>query len=153
MNPNILIVDDDTDARTTLARVLEKEGYSVTGAASAEEALNRFDHSPFDLVLTDMRMEGMGGIELLRALKTRRSDVPVIIMTAFASIDTAVQAIDERAYDYLRKPYQLAEIRAAVRRALAHAALARENRQLKHELVRETSSDRIVRSAASSPAE
>src|SRR5207248_11217958 len=94
MNPNILIVDDDTDARTTLARVLEKEGYSVTGAASAEEALNRFDHSPFDLVLTDMRMEGMGGIELLRALKTRRSDVPVIIMTAFASIDTAVQAID-----------------------------------------------------------
>ena len=144
MSSNILIVDDDADARTTLVRVLEKEGYSVTGAASAEDALGRFDQSPFDLVLTDMRMEGMGGIELLRALKARRSDVPVIIMTAFASIDTAVQAIDERAYDYLRKPYQLAEIRAAVRRALAHAALARENRQLKHELVRETASDRIV---------
>jgi DNA-binding NtrC family response regulator len=144
LSSNILIVDDDADARTTLVRVLEKEGYSVTGAASAEEALTRFEKTHFDLVLTDMRMNGMGGIELLRALKARRSDVPVIIMTAFASIDTAVQAIDERAYDYLRKPYQLAEIRASVRRALAHAELARENRQLKHELVREAATDRIV---------
>src|SRR5215467_14054653 len=144
MSSNILIVDDDMDARMTLVRVLEKEGYSVTGAASAEEALSRFDHAPFDLVLTDMRMEGMGGIELLRALKARRNDVPVIIMTAFASIDTAVQAIDERAYDYLRKPYQLAEIRATVRRAIDHASLTRENRELKHDLVRETSTDRIV---------
>jgi DNA-binding NtrC family response regulator len=65
-------------------------------------------------------------------------------MTAFASIDTAVQAIDERAYDYVRKPYQLAEIRASVKRALDHGALARENLELKHELVRETSTDRIV---------
>ncbi len=144
MNPNILIVDDDADARTTLVRVLEKEGYSVTGAATAPEALKRFDSATFDLVLTDMRMEGMDGIELLRALKTRRSDVPVIIMTAFASIDTAVQAIDERAYDYLRKPYQLAEIRTSVRRALNHAALTRENSELKHVMVRETATDRIV---------
>src|ERR1041385_1793451 len=130
MNSNILVVDDDADARTALVRVLEKEGYSVTGAGTAADALRRFDQSNFDLVLTDMRMEGMDGIELLRAIKARRSDVPVIIMTAFASIDTAVQAIDERAYDYLRKPYQLAEIRASVRRALDHASLTKENREL-----------------------
>src|SRR5207344_1272176 len=105
--------------------------YSVTGAATAAEALSRFDRTPFDLVLTDVRMEGMDGIELLRAVKSRRREVPVIIMTAFASIDTAVRAIDERAYDYLRKPYQLAEIRATVRRALDHTGLLRENRELK----------------------
>ena len=144
MSARILVVDDDVDARTTLVRVLEKEGYIAVGASTAPEALDSFDESVFDLVLTDMRMEGMDGIELLRAIKTRRSDVPVIIMTAFASIDTAVQAIDERAYDYIRKPYQLAEIRASVKRALDHGALARENLELKHELVRETSTDRIV---------
>jgi DNA-binding NtrC family response regulator len=144
MNSNILVVDDDVDARNTLIRVLAREGYSVIGAGSAQEAIAYFDQSPFDLVLTDMRMEGMDGIELLRLLKSRRSDIPVIIMTAFASIDTAVQAIDERAYDYLRKPYQLAEMRAAVRRALEHAALVRENRELKHDLVRETATERIV---------
>ena len=144
MRPNILIVDDDTDARTTLVRVLEKEGYAVTGAGAAIDALNKFDNGAFDLVLTDMRMEGMDGIELLRALKLRRPEIPVIIMTAFASIDTAVQAIDERAYDYLRKPYQLAEIRASVRRALDHATLTRENRELKQDKVRETETDRIV---------
>ena len=97
MSSNILIVDDDADARMTLVHVLQKEGYTVTGAATAEEALGRFDRTPFDLVLTDVRMEGMDGIELLRAVKSRRSEVPVIIMTAFASIDTAVRAIDERA--------------------------------------------------------
>jgi two-component system, NtrC family, response regulator AtoC len=144
MNARILVVDDDSDARTTLVRVLEKEGYTAVGASTAEDALDRFDRTIFDLVLTDIRMEGMDGIELLRAIKTRRTDVPVIIMTAFASIDTAVQAIDERAYDYIRKPYQLAEMRASVKRALDHGALARENLELKHELVREMSSDRIV---------
>ncbi len=144
MSARILVVDDDADARTALVRVLEKEGYAVTGAPTADDALRRFEASNFDLVVTDMRMEGMDGIELLRAIKARRSDVPVIIMTAFASIDTAVQAIDERAYDYLRKPYQLAEIRATVRRAIDHASLTRENRELKQDLVRETSTDRIV---------
>jgi len=144
MSARILVVDDDADARTTLVRVLEKEGYTAVGASSATEALDSFEQSVFDLILTDMRMEGMDGIELLRAIKSRRSDVPVIIMTAFASIDTAVQAIDERAYDYIRKPYQLAEIRASVKRALDHGALARENLELKHELVRETATDRIV---------
>jgi two-component system response regulator AtoC len=144
MSGNILIVDDDADARSTLIRVLEKEGYGVTGTGTAAEALESFDRGAFDLVITDIRMEGMDGIELLRALKARRSEVPVIIMTAFASIDTAVQAIDERAYDYLRKPYQLAEIRASVRRALDHAALSRENRELKRELVLESATDRIV---------
>jgi DNA-binding NtrC family response regulator len=144
MNARILVVDDDVDARTTLVRVLEKEGYTAVGASTAADALANFDRTVFDLVLTDMRMEGMDGIELLRAIKTRRTDVPVIIMTAFASIDTAVQAIDERAYDYIRKPYALAEIRASVKRALDHGALARENLELKHELVRETSTDRIV---------
>ena len=144
MKARILVVDDDVDARTTLVRVLEKEGYTAVGASTAVDALDNFDRTVFDLVLTDMRMEGMDGIELLRAIKTRRTDVPVIIMTAFASIDTAVQAIDERAYDYIRKPYQLAEIRASVKRALDHGALARENLELKHELVREMSTDRIV---------
>jgi DNA-binding NtrC family response regulator len=144
MSARILVVDDDVDARTTLVRVLEKEGYTAVGAATANDALDSFDNTVFDLVLTDMRMEGMDGIELLRAIKTRRTDIPVIIMTAFASIDTAVQAIDERAYDYIRKPYQLAEIRSSVKRALDHGALARENLELKHELVRETSTDRIV---------
>ena len=67
MNGNILVVDDDVDARTTLVRVLHKEGYTVTGAATAPEALKQFDLGAFDLVITDIRMEGMDGIELLRA--------------------------------------------------------------------------------------
>src|SRR5262249_18374134 len=118
MSGRILIVDDDADARDTLARVLRKEGYHVDAAASAEDALKRFGRDHTDLVITDIRMEGIDGIELLRAVKSVREDVPVIIMTAFASVDTAVRAIDQRAYDYIRKPYQLAEIRACVRRAL-----------------------------------
>src|SRR5262249_57749366 len=104
----------------------------------------RFGRDHTDLVITDIRMEGIDGIELLRAVKSVREDVPVIIMTAFASVDTAVRAIDQRAYDYIRKPYQLAEIRACVRRALEHATLARENRELHAELVRESADDRIL---------
>src|SRR5262245_22199869 len=144
MTDRILIVDDGADARATLAQVLRKEGYHVDAAASAAEAIKRFERDGADLVVTDVRMEGIDGIELLQSIKARREDVPVIIMTAFASVDTAVRAIDQRAYDYIRKPYQLAEIRAAVRRALEHSTLTKENRELRAELGRETTSDRIV---------
>ena len=127
---SILVVDDDIAAQRALIHVLKKEGYAVQGASSASIALEKLKESPVDLLITDIRMERMDGMELMREVHSRWPDIPVIIMTAFASIDTAIRSIHSGAYDYVSKPYEIAELRSTVRRVLEQSRLVRENQVL-----------------------
>ena len=137
----ILIVDDDAAAQRALIQVLKKENYEPEGASSAREALIKLNDRSFDLVITDIRMEGMDGIELMREIRSRWRNTPVIVMTAFASIDTAVRSIHEGAYDYISKPYEVDELRLMVRRALEQSRLIRENVVLRQNLAEEKHSN------------
>ncbi|HWU40639.1 MAG TPA: response regulator, partial [Candidatus Acidoferrum sp.] len=95
----ILIVDDEEQMRDLLAKVLEKNGYQVSSAGDGGHALSLLEREPMDLVVTDVRMPGLNGMEALRAIKELNPDIVVLIMTAFGSIDQAVQAVKEGAYD------------------------------------------------------
>jgi len=114
----ILIVDDEVGMREYLLVALEREGYSIDSAGDGMEALDKFKKGRYDLVLEDLRMPKMDGIELLRRMKEIRSGVPVIVMTAFSAWDNAVEAMRLGAFDYLKKPFDNYEIKAVIRRAL-----------------------------------
>jgi len=135
--PLILVVDDEIEAQRALIRALKKEKYHVEGATSANEALGKLAERDFDLVITDIRMERMDGMELMRQVKSRWPDTLVIVMTAFASIDTAIRAIHDGAYDYLSKPYEVDDLRQTVHRALDQSRLMRENLELRQNLAEE----------------
>lgn len=130
----ILIVDDDAAALSLLLRVLEKEGYEVTAKNDPSEALELFRKSPFDLVITDFYMPGMNGIELLLELKKTDAGADVIMMTAYASVDNAVDAMRKGAYDYIVKPFQSDDLLLSLRRVLEKRKLSDENRFLREEL-------------------
>ncbi len=132
MNPaQILVVDDEPSARETLAELLELEGYRVLRAAGGGEALRLIEEQPLSLVLTDLRMRDVDGLKVLERSRTVRPDVPVIVMTAFASMETAIDAIRKGAYDYISKPFKVDHVRVVIRRALEQAQLVRENRELR----------------------
>jgi DNA-binding NtrC family response regulator len=130
-NSTILVVDDDRSALESLSEVLQKEGYAVLQAAGGVEALDYLTTETLDLVLTDLRMRDVDGMKVLEAVRATRKDIPVIVMTGFASMETAIDAIRKGAYDYLSKPFKLDQVRVVVRRALEQAALKRENRKLR----------------------
>jgi DNA-binding NtrC family response regulator len=119
--PELLVVDDDTVTCDLLREVLEKEGYSVTTATSGTRALDLAGSRKFELVISDIKMAGMTGIELLKKLKENSPDMPVILITAFGSIETALDAIKSGAADYISKPFRLDEVRSVVGRNLARA--------------------------------
>ncbi|MDZ7379669.1 MAG: sigma-54 dependent transcriptional regulator [candidate division KSB1 bacterium] len=127
----ILVVDDEVGMVTLLRNYLVREGYDVTTAPSAEVALQLLDTHEIDVVLTDLRMPGMGGMELVRELHAARPETQVILMTAFGSIDVAVEAVKAGAYHFVTKPVKLPEIGALVHKALAERALRLENRRLR----------------------
>ena len=147
--PVILVVDDDQGAQSALIQVLRREKYVADGTSSAREALEKLSEKSYDLVITDIRMEGMDGMELMRAVKSQCPGTPVIVMTAFASIDTAIRSIHEGAYDYLSKPYEIDDLRLTVRRALEQSRLIRENLTLRQNLAEEK--DREVEMIGMSP--
>jgi len=133
--PLILVVDDEIDAQRALIQALKREKYHVDGATSATEALRKLAEKNYDLVITDIRMERIDGMELMRQIRSRWPDTLVIVMTAFASIDTAIRSIHEGAYDYLSKPYEVDDLRLTVRRALEQSRLVRENLELRQSIV------------------
>jgi DNA-binding NtrC family response regulator len=135
--PLILVVDDEIAAQRALIQALKREKYHVEGATSATEALRKLVEKNYDLVITDIRMERMDGMELMRQVRARWPDTLVIVMTAFASIDTAIRSIHEGAYDYLSKPYEVDDLRLTVRRALEQSRLVRENLELRQSIVEE----------------
>jgi len=136
--PLILVVDDEIDAQRALIQALKREKYHVEGATSAPEALRKLTEKNYDLIITDIRMERVDGMELMRQVRSRWPNTLVIVMTAFASIDTAIRSIHEGAYDYLSKPYEVDDLRLTVRRALEQSRLVRENLELRQSIVEET---------------
>jgi putative two-component system response regulator len=124
----ILVVDDEPAITVALAKKLRREGYDCLTASSGEEALRRLATAELDLVVTDVRMPGMSGIELLQEIKRRDNDIQVVMMTAYTDIGFAVEALRHKADDYLLKPFNLAELSHSVSRSLEHRRLLRENR-------------------------
>jgi len=130
----LLVVDDDRNHREMLRALLEEWGYASIGAASGEEALELCHQRPFDLILMDVRMGGMSGIEATRAVKAYNPAIPILIMTAYSDVASAVEALKAGAYDYLTKPLAFDALKLAIERVLDHASLRHEVRALRHEL-------------------
>jgi DNA-binding NtrC family response regulator len=134
MKPVILVVDDEPLQREIMKTILEGEGYQVETASSGAEALALMKKSPADLVLTDLKMTGMDGLELLAAIPRGTVPPPVIIITAHGTIDSAVEAVRSGAFDYLTKPLDKTRVLLAVRKASERVAILNENARLKQEL-------------------
>ena len=128
---NILLIDDETIALSNLTHVLQREGYAVTACKSGEDGLAAIQKNAFDLVLTDLKMPGIDGIEVLRHIRATTPDVPVIMITGHATLDSAVEAMKAGAYHYIAKPFRLAEAREVVRGALEMRRIRHENSELK----------------------
>lgn len=143
----IMIVDDDADTLALLREIMTKEGYQVETIEDAETALRRVNEWQPELVITDIQMPRMDGLALLTAVRERAPDVMVILLTAFGSLKTAVDAIKTGAFDYLSKPFIVDEIRLVVRRALEHKKLMRENRSLRDQLRERYRFDNLVGSS------
>jgi two-component system NtrC family response regulator len=140
MNPEtehmhkILIIDDDTSLRRVLEYTLQEAGYELFTAADGAAGLSLFDEHQPELVITDLKMEGMSGFQVLAAVKARAPQTPVIVITAFGAVTTAVEAMKLGAYDYITKPFDRDELRLVVKKALEMRGLSEENRRLKEEL-------------------
>lgn len=127
----ILIVDDDQDNRELLAEALSLKGYAIVTASSGEEACQRAEEQEFHLVVSDIQMGAVSGIELLKWSRKQYPDTPIVLLTAFGSVETAIEAMKHGAFDYLTKPVNLEEMFVIVERALEHHRLVRENTMLK----------------------
>ena len=133
MNTHILIADDDEVSCQLFAEALTAEGHRVELATSGDEALSRLAENGHDLLIIDVRMPGTSGLEVTRVVHERYPLLPVVVMTAFGSIETAVEAIHEGAFDFISKPMNLAELKKTVSRALAQRAIHRRMAKLDHQ--------------------
>ncbi len=127
---HVLVVDDEGANRYSVSKTLQRVGYVVEEAASGEDALDHVDKQEFDVVLTDIRMQGIDGIELLRRIKEASPDAIVILMTGYASLGTAVEALRLGAHDYLIKPSSSQDIRSSVGRGVERARNLKRRRRL-----------------------
>ena len=132
--PRILVVDDEESHRIMLRAVLQEEGYEVAEAADGPEAIRAVEQEPFDLILLDIRMTTMDGIEALTEIRKISPFVPVLMMTAYASVKTAVEALKAGAFEYLTKPLDIEELKILIEKALEHYHLREENLALKERL-------------------
>ncbi|HEY5790985.1 MAG TPA: sigma-54 dependent transcriptional regulator, partial [Gammaproteobacteria bacterium] len=132
--PEVLFVDDDPRAGELVQRFCAGREFDLSVFREPQQALQRFRAHGADLVVTDLKMAGMSGLELLRALRAADGEVPVIVITAFASVDSAVEALRLGAVDFLKKPYDMEELVRLVERTLEHRRLLAENRLLRNEL-------------------
>src|SRR3990170_4123412 len=130
----LLIADDDPGLRESLERTLTREGYKVVLASDGNAALERLQGGGIDLVLTDLKMPGLTGIEVLRAAKAIAPDVDVILLTAFGTVEEAVRAMKAGAYDFLTKPFQRPQVLRLIRQALERRDLIQQNRELQQRL-------------------
>ncbi len=142
MQPRVLIVEDEEKLRRVLSLHLESQGFEPLAAGSAEEALRLAPQA--QLVLTDLRLPGMNGLELLDALRRLNARLPVVVMTAFSSVETAVEAMKKGAADFLPKPFSLDHLNTVVRKALEVQRLREENTRLREELGRRYRIESII---------
>jgi two-component system, NtrC family, response regulator AtoC len=133
----VLVVDDEENLRLVLRTLLRRHGYEVETAPTGEEALSLVDSFGPDVVLTDVRMPKMGGLDLLATLKAKRNEATVIVMSAYGNMDLALEAMKAGAYDYVQKPFKPDEIVLALKKAEEREALRRENRVLRDEIRKE----------------
>jgi two-component system response regulator HydG len=143
---SILIVDDDHAHRTMLRTLIKGWGYSVNEADDGSTAIEFVKEGPYDLILMDIRMIKVSGLEALVKIRTINPSIPIIIMTAYSSVESAVEALKNGAYDYLTKPLDFDELKIAISRSMDHTRLKEENRILKENLGRFDSGDIIGRS-------
>jgi DNA-binding NtrC family response regulator len=142
--PSLLVVDDEPSARLTLSMLLERAGYRVDQAGEAGEAARRLEAEPYDIVITDLRMGAQGGIEVLRAAKKVSPSPEVIVLTAYGTISSAVEAMKLGAFDYLTKPFEPEEMVLTVQKALERRSLVREVRHLREQMRERAGSEAIV---------
>ncbi|HEU4402105.1 MAG TPA: sigma-54 dependent transcriptional regulator [Candidatus Polarisedimenticolia bacterium] len=140
----VLIVDDEKGMRDFLSIMLKREGYAVTAAESAARAAELVARGEFDLVITDIAMPGESGLDVLKQAKTANPETPIIMITAYASTESAVEALKLGAYDYIIKPFDVEELKIVVRNALEKRRLEHENRVLKRELKEKSRLDELV---------
>ena len=131
---SILVVDDDAPIRESLLRILKREGYEVAAGEDGGTALEMLRQKPVNLILTDLRMPKMDGLQLLKAAKMLYPEIEVIVMTAFGEVDTAVEAMRKGAYHFIQKPLKRPEILLTIARAFEKQALVMENRSFREQL-------------------
>ncbi len=144
MNERILVVDDEEIIRDSIGYILEKEGYKVSKAANGAVAYEMLSRTEFDLVITDIEMPQLRGIELLEKISVRSPQTFVIIITAYASIETAIEALRKGAFDYILKPIEFDDMLLRVKKLFEHRALAQENVMLRKELNRQYDFHHII---------
>jgi DNA-binding NtrC family response regulator len=144
----VLVVDDDSEMRRVLRRSLESEGHGVLEADSGRKALSLLEHERVDVVLSDVRMPGLDGMALLGAVVKTAADVPVVLMTAFGSVEDAVAAMKGGAADYVRKPFELDEVLLALKRAVRTRRERWELRRLRREAGSDSPLERIIGDSA-----
>src|SRR6185503_15452258 len=140
----ILIVDDEPSMRDLLNILLSRAGYLVTTVEDGEDAVAQIGKEIFDLVITDLKMPKLSGLDVLKAVRKACPETVVLVVTAFASTDTAVEAMKCGAYDYITKPFQIDEVQLIVRNALERRRLAAENMLLKREMAHQSSLAQII---------
>ncbi|MBI3398069.1 MAG: sigma-54-dependent Fis family transcriptional regulator, partial [Deltaproteobacteria bacterium] len=145
---NILVVDDEKGQRDILRTILTKEGYEVSASHSGTEALSLFQETPFDVVLTDLKMFGMDGVELLKNILKQNVPVSVVIMTAHGTIHSAVEAMKVGAFDYISKPLERDELLVVVKKAFEKTNLLKENTFLRQQLEERFSVEGIIGSSS-----
>ena len=131
---HVLLIDDDQGVREITTFQLDAAGYRVTARAGGAEGVAAFEDEPADVVVTDLKMPGVDGMEVLRAIRRLDEDVPVLVITAFGSVDTAVAAMQAGAYEYVTKPFSRDAFLLKVERAAQHAQMVRENRSLRRQV-------------------
>ncbi len=144
----VLVVDDEENLRLVLRTILKRAGYEVEVASSGEDALAKVGAFGPDVILTDVRMPKMSGLDLLSALKAKQSAATVIVMSAYGSVDLAIEAMKAGAYDYVAKPFKPDEILLTLRKAEERETLRRENARLREEIRRESKFDDILAKSA-----
>jgi DNA-binding NtrC family response regulator len=140
----VLIVDDETIMRESLAGWLERDGHAVQTARSGEEALKKCRENRFDILLLDIKMEGMSGLEVLRRVKEGDADVAVVMITAYGSIATAIEAMKNGAFDYMLKPFDPNELGVLIEKITRHQQQARENLYLKEQFKERTRFENMI---------
>ena len=144
MSDRILVVDDETSMCKFMQIMLAKEGYDVEAEPSSIKALEMIKTGDFDLVIADLMMPEMSGLDLLSAAKQERPDVRFMVMTAFASVDSAIEALKNGAVDYITKPFKIDEIKIAISNFLEKRRLQEENVSLKEQIIKKNSFDSFL---------
>ncbi|MCD6125344.1 sigma-54-dependent Fis family transcriptional regulator [bacterium] len=143
-SPKILVVDDEPGIRELLSIMLSSEGYDVSTARDYNTALTKFQQNDFDIIIADIMMPGKSGIDLMKAIREKDPDIPIIIITAYASINSAIEALRLDAFDYITKPFSVDQIKFIIKRALDVRKLKVENRLLKQKLTKTEAIDGFI---------